>query len=276
MRNFSGMIRSLSKGDIDACIRVADDREWVTNHDQWSVLFESGRAYGIEDGADLGGTVVIARYEDLAFVGMMLIRKHLEGRGYGRRLLEFALDDAGVPNAALYATVFGRPLYVKLGFEDGPPLAICRGHFSGAHATSQLVADPRTLAPETIARIVSADARAFGYARPEFIRAMLAIAPRIALIDEGQPSFALTREMDASLHIGPVVADSVESALRLVSALASEAEKECVVYAFQGDRFTQGLAQMGLPQIREIPRMTRGRVRLPNASYYAAGMPGSG
>src|SRR5687767_12042617 len=59
----------------------------------------------------------------IRWIGMVLVDEAMRGRGFGRILLERALAQAAPEEAVgLDATDLGRPLYLKLGFQDVAPI----------------------------------------------------------------------------------------------------------------------------------------------------------
>lgn len=269
-------IRRLSTNDRDACVAVAADRGWNRPPALWEMLLRYGDAYGLEHDGVLSGTVVAFPYDGLTFIGMMLIRQNLSRRGFGRALLEHALERAKQP-AALIATSLGRPLYEKLGFTPREEIAIHEGVWNKQLRAHALVLEPASLSPASVESMVKTDAGAFGRRRDRLIAGMLERADRVALIaDADQTWYAIaTREQDA-LAIGPVIAPDDETALRLISALALPGDKVRIRAAASHTECRVVLSEAGLRAVRALPFMTRGECAMPNERWCAVGMMATG
>ena len=242
------------------------------------MLLRYGRGYGFEDNGELAGTVTIFPYQGVSFIGMLLIRRRMEGQGWGRRLLEFALRDAGSTAEALFATAFGLPLYKKMGFVEGESLMTHRGEWSGPDPVAGSVRMLSALSDQEREKVIEADARAFGVARPRVIDGLTSIATGIAIAEKSRNySFAMARENGGVLHIGPVVADDDDTAFALVSAFAAKAQRECAIHVPAGKSVLRDrVSNAGLTFFRDTPMMTRGFVPPQGSSWYAVAMKATG
>ncbi len=275
---YSRAMRALTLDDIDACLDVAADREWQTTAEQWRLLLRFGIGYGIDDGGELAGTVTLFPYDGVSFVGMLLIKRRIEGKGWGRRLLEYALDRSASTGAALFATPFGQPLYEKMGFVAGEMLSTHRGAFASSGPTGLPVRSIGEVSQHELASIIEADARAFGTARSPLIRGLASIDAHVAVVHDGDTlSYAMSRRNAGATHIGPIVASSDETAYALVSSLAAHAPRESVVHVFAGkSALRERLLRAGLGLVKELPYMTRGSVPASGAGLYAVAMKATG
>ena len=111
-------IRRLGDETVHECVALAVDREWQPDGHKWQLLFDHGEVWGVrdDDGA-LIGTATATRFGDVVAIGNVLVARRSEGNGIGRRLMEHILTRHGGAVVILNATVFGRPLYEKLGFQ---------------------------------------------------------------------------------------------------------------------------------------------------------------
>jgi GNAT superfamily N-acetyltransferase len=81
------------------------------------------RAYLVLDAGEPVGTACTV-LDDAGTIGLFCIatRREARGRGIGRRLVEFLLDDGaarGASSAYLQSSELARPLYERIGFVDG-------------------------------------------------------------------------------------------------------------------------------------------------------------
>jgi len=217
-----GEVDLLEHADLDACLRLAEDRDWPPELRAWSLLLEFGEVYGVRD--EVGGlaaTVSLLRYGPrLATIGAMLVAKKYAGRGMGKRLLQHVLDRVTADCVWLTATPQGIPLYSSAGF-----YAVGRQvRFAGTPDPTGLFTS-RTASVADLAGAVRLDAKAFGAARPRVLAYLLAVAEEVRVVDDcnGVAGYGVRwNGVDADV-IGPVVATSDKVATTLLSDLVSGA-----------------------------------------------------
>lgn len=269
-------IRRLSLADRDACVAVAADRGWDRPPSLWEMLLRYGDGYGLEHDGVLAGTVIAFPHDGLTFIGMMLMRENVARRGFGRALLEHALERANQP-AALIATPHGRPLYEKLGFTARDDVAVHEGVWNKDLHVEAAVHEPASLSRADVESMVKTDAGAFGRRRDRLIAGMLERAQRVALVPDGDRAwYAMATEEADAVAIGPVIAPNDEIALRLVGALVSPGDYVRVRTVASRTECRAGLSGAGLHAVRALPFMTRGECMLPNDAWYAVGLMATG
>ncbi|WEH34978.1 GNAT family N-acetyltransferase [Streptomyces sp. AM 4-1-1] len=218
----SGEMVLLGHADLDACLRLAEDRDWPPELRAWSLLLEFGEVYGVRDDAGgLAATVSLLRYGPrLATLGAMLVARKHAGQGMGGRLLRQVLDRVTADCVWLTATPQGVPLYSGAGFRA-----------VGRQVRFEGVPDPtgpltsRTASVADLAGAVRLDAKAFGAARPRVLAYLLAVAEEVRVVDgcNGIAGYgARWNGVDADV-IGPVVATSDRVATTLLSDLVGGA-----------------------------------------------------
>ena len=219
-------VERLTAADQADCLALADDRGWPPEPDKWQLLFEVGEVFGIRDPAGgLAGAVALTRYgPDLAAAGMMLVAERHGRQGLGRALMTHLLGAVGDVVTCLFATDFGRPLYERLGFRPAylsdryiGPLA------AGAAAGSSVPVRPAT--PADLTAIAGLDRDAFGADRREILARLPQLSERF-LVAAGPAGreirgFAASFVLNGLLLPGPVIADDLEVATALLSALAA-------------------------------------------------------
>ncbi|GHJ48784.1 acetyltransferase [Catellatospora sp. TT07R-123] len=210
----------LTLDDLPGCLALADDRGWLSEEGKWRFLFSVGEAYGLrEDDGTIVGTTILTRYgTGVAAISMVLVAARLEGRGLGRRLMRYALDQAGPATAILDATEHGRPLYEKLGFE---PVGVRHVHAGVFTPPLALPADPvsRPATGADLPAIIRVDARAMGAERTEVLRRLPGFCRSLRVVERGGEitGFAGVWPNTERLMVGPVVAESDDDALALIT-----------------------------------------------------------
>ncbi|WP_067185519.1 GNAT family N-acetyltransferase [Microtetraspora niveoalba] len=217
-------VRLLDVTDLPACLRLAEDREWSPEERKWRLLFEVGDVYGVDDpDGGLAAAVVCTRFgQEISAIGMMLVAKRRERRGLGGALLRYALDRAGTATAWLTATAYGRPMYERLGFRA---IGECATHVGEATGLTRGTSRPAT--PSDLSAILALDAEVFGAPRGELLTRLQAFSERFRVVDGpdgGLSGFAGAWRNLGETVLGPAIAQDADTALGLLSDLASEVE----------------------------------------------------
>src|SRR5690606_2219197 len=113
----------LTPGDVPAAARLSAGVGWNQDEADWARLLavnpEGGFAAWLGD--ELVGTATLVRHGDLlAWLGMVIVREDVRGRGVAGRLVEAALAGWSPPPGGavgLDATELGAPVYLRRGFE---------------------------------------------------------------------------------------------------------------------------------------------------------------
>lgn len=245
-------VRQLSTADLPACLDLAADRNWTREEHKWQLLFEVSDVYGLDDpaGSGLAGSVVLTRYgPDLATIGMMLVAARYGRRGLGWRLMIHALEQAAGAVVCLTATVYGRPLYQKLGFRaidtsvthsgllragpagaglagDGPARAEpAVAGTAVAGTTVPGTGSPRIATGADLGRLAAFDAMVFGAPRRNILTSLLSFAERVVVADDRGTitGFAAAWQNVGTLVVGPGVAADLPVAKALIGAVAADA-----------------------------------------------------
>ncbi|MEV1247148.1 GNAT family N-acetyltransferase [Nonomuraea sp. NPDC049750] len=207
--------RLLSQADLDACTRLAQDREWPPERHKWGLLFEVGEVYGIDapDGDGLAATNILTRYgHDHAVISMVLTASRYGRQGLAGKLMEHVLRQAGDRVVWLHATENGRPLYERLGFRTVGRVAAHTGVFQGERSGRT-----RPATQEDLGAILALDAEVFGTDRSALLRRMFGFGEQVRVTEGG---FGQAWRNDGNVVIGPVVARDQATAEALIGDLA--------------------------------------------------------
>jgi GNAT superfamily N-acetyltransferase len=235
----STVIRSLGTDDLTSCVELSVDVGWWPERAKWALLLAESEGWAIDapDGKGLAGSVILTRWGAThGAIGMMLTAKRYRGYGFGRALMQHALDAAGPGvSISLYATDSGRPLYEKLGFQPirkntafrGPFRVIPpvgRGRRNAARADAEGAPGRVRVATEAdLPAIAALDRAAYGADRGPMISRMPGFADRIVVFEasEGITGWATMWRTEPFMHIGPLIAADGAAARRLVTGLAA-------------------------------------------------------
>ncbi|MFD6162474.1 GNAT family N-acetyltransferase [Nocardia sp. NPDC060256] len=249
-------VRRLGVADLAACLDLAADRSWPREEAKWRLLLELGGGYGIDDPhGGLAGTVFLTEVAPgIGAVGMLLVASRYGGRGLGYRLMDEALSAADCATVFLYATEAGLPLYQKLGFRVVDEIAKHTGVFEPASAPASGM---RLGDTEDLPTLATLDRQAFGADRTMLLRRLLPMAERVVIADGG---YAVAWRNLGTVHVGPLVANSMSTASALLDAALPEENSmtRVDVCASAGAELSGWLAERGLTAQPSCPLMVRG------------------
>ena len=226
----SAVIRRIGIDDLKSCLALSIDRGWWPERTKWEWMLEGTEGWGIDapDGNGLLGTTALTRWGDSrGAVGVMLVASRYGGQGYGRALMERALDSAGEGVAlSLYATSSGRPLYEKLGFKPVRRNTAFRGKFRVSKRASkdEVAGTPgivRVATEEDLKEIITLDRAMYGADREWALALLPTYAGRIVVFESGEgiTGYAAAWRTEPYMHVGPLVAADGTAARRLVTDL---------------------------------------------------------
>lgn len=270
------VVRRVATRELSSCMDLAESQGWGRAEFNWNILAQIAEIFGIDnDDGKLVGCVALSRFavhsapmKQVTTVGMLLVAPTNEGRGLGRTLMEYALQHVGDATVRLYATPQGRPLYEKLGFATtGHVLRHC-GHYTSNNLFSQRgeIKKVRNVSSKDVTSIARRDSNVFGMDRSTLIAALAQQAERIAVTDD-RSAYAIAWRDEGTLHIGPLLAPDVSTAIALVDSVAEGMVRIDIPSQFA--ELSQLLRIRGLtPQVRD-PLMVLGpsvaAVHLPHA-----------
>ena len=261
-------IRALTLADVPAAQRLREQAGWNQSDADWARLlaWEPKGCWLAElDGRVVASTTVTTYGTRIAWIGMVLVDEAWRGRGIGRRMLghaEAALDARGIATVALDATPAGIPLYERLGYRARHGLERWRGLVdvvSGPSVTPEI----RPMTAADLAAVAAYDARAFGTDRARILAALFDGDPAGCVVAERDGTvrgYALSRTGARARHLGPLVADDLDTAGRLArAALLHHRGTEALMDVVTTNEAAVALAgRLGLAPVRPFTRMTRG------------------
>jgi len=246
------LIRPLRASDIPAAMRLKEAAGWnQTEHDWRNLLeLEPEGCFVLEcDGVVASTATCICYGRELAWIGMVLTAPEFRGRGFARRLMERALEflrARGVAWIKLDATDMGRPLYLKLGFQDEAPIERwAREPFAGPVEAPPVASG---LAVEE-----ALDREAFGADRRHVLQ-RLARWEAVSLPGAG---YAMGRPGSIAFYFGPCVCRSPQAARSLLSYFLARHPQQTVFWdILPGNRAALRLAEeFGFRRRRQLVRM---------------------
>lgn len=216
---------ALGPEHLDGALRLSRAAGWPHRLEDWqmSLALSEGRAV-LTDSGDVAGTIFLTPFgTDAATISLVIVDERMRGRGLGRKLMQAALDLAGMRPLRLTATEDGQPLYQSMGFEAVGMIVQQQGTVAPVAApTSVLPARPMDLPA-----IVELDRAAFGADRQGLIGYIANVGEFIVIERAGRVvGFAGVRAFGRGEVIGPLVAEDADDARDLIAyALSSRTGK---------------------------------------------------
>ena len=253
-------IRLLFESDIPAAMRLKEAAGWNQTEADWRRLLSlepDGCFAAVRDGR-LVGTTTTTIYDELAWIGMVLVDPQHRRQGIAAQLMNVALAylSGKVRTIKLDATALGQPVYEKFGFEVESEIERWTGNAQGREGGGRAVMDQGA--------VRDLDRLAFGADRSKLIEKLIddsAVPPVLVKAAAGALSgYALARSGTRKTYIGPVVAndpDVIETLLdRMLSQLDGQdvyidVNKECIAD-------TSLLSDRGFVKERDLIRMVKG------------------
>jgi len=263
-------VREMTIADIPAGLALCRASRWNQTERDWQHFLTSAPhgALVAEHEGQVVGSVATMPYGPFTWISMVLVDPAVRGRGIGMTLLHRGL--ALIPDnvtARLDATPAGEKLYARLGFAG--ELALARWFVDAGAPTGPIAPGVRPLQPDDWPRVRDLDLRAFGAARVRLLDRLAREATEYAWIANdahgGLRGFVLGRHGHVREQIGPLVADSTETAQTLLAACHSaHPDRRFFVDAPDDQRaWTGALSAAGFAIERPFLRMYRGQLTSP-------------
>ncbi|MBM3556352.1 MAG: GNAT family N-acetyltransferase [Alphaproteobacteria bacterium] len=227
-------IRDLGPADLDGVVALGEGGPVPgtaaarARRDAWGLMLADGKGWVLEISGRIAAAVAA-----LPFDGFAHLHAVADGKGAALRLVGHAaaeMERRGLA-AAIDVAVEDRPLFEKIGFR---PLYLLR-----RYVLERAVETPpppwgvamRRLGPADFADVAAYDAPVFGADRGSLLAALQGRRPTEAWLARGGGTvvgFALGRETESGMAIGPAVADHPVIALGLISRAARELRRPVV------------------------------------------------
>ncbi len=272
-------VRRLRTRDIEVAIALTDLEAWGYTHADFERLLALSPegCFAVEDQGRVVGVLTTTSYDKLAFLGAVILRPEYRGRGYGRLLMEEALEHlsrSGIETVRLNAYLNVVPFYERLGFRGEYEVVRWSGRATGG--TSPEV---RPVGRGEVSRVAAFDAPFFGASRKALLDRLSREMPDTFLVaaDRGRILGYIVGSLSGeACEIGPWVtaAGHPDLARRLFQNLTVVAGAQ--EYAFSGPVHNPDLVRFaqegGFREAFRTLRMWWGKDRFPGdpAGLWAA------
>ena len=242
---------------LDSAVALSSQAGWPHRREDWAMMLALSTGIVALEGERVVGTTLVTRYGDAAAtINMVIVDAAMRGRGIGRKLMDFALQQSEGRECRLMATREGLPLYEKLGFRATGQIVQHQGMPGEALAGK----DVEWATVDDVAALVELDHSACGMDRGGLIRLLFEQARLAVLRQGGKPvGFAALRVFGRGKVAGPVVAETTDDARSLLSFLFEASPGALVrVDTSESSGLSPWLAAQGLASVGGGVAMRRG------------------
>jgi predicted N-acetyltransferase YhbS len=204
--------------DASELLALSESIHWPHTLADWHTTLASGAVYGHRDeGERILSSSAIFRYgNDLASLGLVIVRPEVRRRGLARQAVLRCLSDAASLPITLVATTEGEPLYKQLGFRT---VEMIHNLIAPQGFSLPVRKSCRPMHPEDFPLILQLDQAATGAGRSALLVNRWKQAAAGALLSDGS-GFAWRIPQRDRIVIGPIVAPSDCTALELIAYLS--------------------------------------------------------
>lgn len=215
--------------DLDAVAQLAQSVHWVSQDRKvFEIFLDHANSYGfvMEEGDQVIGTIVATLYGKSGFLGELIVREDLRGRGLGRDLLLHATNQLialGAESVYLDGAAKAIPLYERNGFAR-----VCASLRFDGDLPPVLHASIGPIVESELPEIFRLDKAFFGADRTYFLRRRWELAPELCLAcrQHGRiAGYLFSRHHADGLAVGPwVVEPSVADPLQMLASLSFQSK----------------------------------------------------
>ena len=281
MPDLSGLeIRLLRESDIVAAMQLKQLAGWNQTETDWRMLLQlepNGCFAAVLDDQVVGTTTTTTFGNDLAWIGMVLVRPDKRRAGIATKLLQIALNylEGKVAAVKLDATADGKPVYERFGFEVESLIE----RWSRKGEFGCIDERPQMIDHDTRDQVLQLDHQAFGFDRSKLVDILFAnscVRPIIQRNPGGAVTgYALARAGSDAAYVGPIVSSQRSQALDSLDQLLDQLGPSPVYVDFNRNWGDGGqlLSERGFEKQRDFVRMTRGAATPTSSSVFAIAGP---
>jgi GNAT superfamily N-acetyltransferase len=211
-----------SYADITAFLEMATAEGWISFEWELKFLLDNFPAgcFVLREGDMPVAFVTSIKYDKSGWIGNLIVRKTLRGRGVGTALMKMALDalrKAGTDTVWLTASSAGRPVYERLGFVETDVVNRWKGKGSGGCADLRCEISPE--------EALVLDGLGWGDRRKSLVVAVRDRGEMFAAAD----GFIIIQDCGRFRQAGPWACSGKESASLLLDMALAGIDKSCEV-----------------------------------------------
>lgn len=249
-----------SEGHLSGALALSQEMSWPYRLADWAAAMEFGRGLALLRNRTVIGTAGWWPYgETDASMGMIIVSRAEQGRGFGARLTNALLAAAGPRVIQLNSTEEGRALYERRGFRPIGTIQQHQGIFPDLEAASPspLI---RPATAEDRQAIADLDHAATGWTRTRMLDGLAAMADVLVLERRGLVrAYCMSRLFGRGHVIGPVIAQNAADARALITAALVPLSGQFVrIDTSSATGLGDWLVTLGLERVSNALTMVRG------------------
>jgi GNAT superfamily N-acetyltransferase len=255
-------LRPLEVGDLQMAHALSQLLGWSHRLEDWNCMFALGRGFvAIGSNAALIGVALWwESAEDFASLGMVIVHPKQQRQGIGRRLLMAIIAAVGKRRIQLHATSEGLRLYESLGFVASGEMCVHLGKVAPDLPAPDSKCVVRAMSSSDVLTVRCLDLCATGIGRQRLL-ASLEMPSKGCLAELGAEAcgFAFCRHFGKWIIIGPMVAESEETAIALTYGATRGIAGFLQINIPSNARLLAAwLTRAGLPESGRVTTMWRG------------------
>lgn len=218
------LIVPLGPQEAEAVMPLSSGAGWNQLAADWRFMLSVGQGAGVRDevGRWIGTGLMLPLGERIAWISMVLVDAAHRRRGIGGALLEHCFERAEHQGliAGLDATELGRPVYLRYGFRDVYSLRRWRLDGLPDSPPPPVALSIAAVNPSDLDEVSRHDRSCSGLERRHILGHLLQRRPRLTFMarrGDALAGYVLGRDGRLATQIGPVVADSAETAVALIA-----------------------------------------------------------
>jgi GNAT superfamily N-acetyltransferase len=262
----SPVVEMMGPDDAEAARALSDQAGWNQTVKDWRFMLAHGRAIGLQEpgGRWIGTSLIMPLGPGLSWISMVLIDRDRRRRGLGTMLLKRCIEAVRASGAipGLDATELGRPVYLPQGFEDLYALSRWRLDSIAGAEPPPVGCTIRRMKPADLGAVIAYDETRSRMRRAHILRYLFDSVPDDACLAEADGrlvGYALGRPGRRAAQIGPVVAESTDVALSLISRMSVLGPPVILDVPDAHRTISDWLQRQGAVRERGFVRMTLGR-----------------
>jgi GNAT superfamily N-acetyltransferase len=245
---------------VEGALKLSQEMSWPYRFEDWDFAQQLGQGFVLQRSGVVIGTAAWWPYgETHASVGMIIVAKAAQGRGYGARLMDALLASAHPRTIALNSTAEGIMLYRRRGFV---PIGIIHQHqgILRDHYEAPQSCFVRPMSTSDFEAITRLDREATGLERHRLLDRLVQSGDGYILQRDGTPSgYAISRLFGRGHVIGPVVAENPTDARALIEAALARLGRVFVrIDTPASSQLGDWLEGIGLEQVGDATTMILG------------------
>lgn len=253
--------------DIQSVMRLKTIANWNQTETDLRIFLKAnpnGCFAAVHMGTVVGTAAVIKYPGGIAWISMVLVAPDFRRMGIASKLLEKCIENSSdCQTVKLDATPDGREVYKKLGFQDEYAIYRLAGTIASDVKQQKSTVIVKPLDESILGNLTRYDIPVFGADRTELLSSLLKNDSKHSFVclNPQISGFCMGRPGTNFYQIGPVVADSLQNAVDLITAqAASLAAKPLVIDVpeFQPELLSW-LENAGFHIQRQFIRMIKGK-----------------